>query len=143
MDIAQAQPQKAADLLQALVKAERARPPTDGARFQATLSDAETLLTELSVELNDAKLRADIPSGARTAGQEREPPAGGQGQQITPEIVEALRKQLASGKGGKGLTKEVVDALAGQAKQNRVHTGATTPAQKPASGTESSKGNAQ
>jgi tetratricopeptide (TPR) repeat protein len=112
MHIALHEPQKAADLLQALVKAERARPPGEGGRFDSLLSDAETLLTELSVELNAPKLRTDIPpataSGASPGGATT---AAGGGQRISPEILEALRKQLESGKADEGLSKEVVDAL--------------------------------
>jgi tetratricopeptide (TPR) repeat protein len=148
MYLALGQPQKAADLLQALVKAERARPPGEGGRFQALLSDAETLLTELSVQLNDAKLRADIPAApVQGIGQARDTqgagPASGQGQQITEEIVEALRKQLESGKGGKGLTKEVVDALAEQAKQGEGASPQTPVHNPPATQPESRKNGAQ
>lgn len=111
MHIALHEPQPAADLLQALVKAERARPPGEGGRFDSLLSDAETLLTELSVELNAPKLRADIPpASGPTASSDGATPAGG-GQRISPEILEALRKQLENGKTDEGLTKEVVDAL--------------------------------
>jgi tetratricopeptide (TPR) repeat protein len=110
MHIALREPQKAADLLQALVKAERARPPGEGGRFDSLLSDAETLLTELSVELNAPKLRSDIPpASAPAASTGGDTPAGSQ--RISPEVLEALRKQLESGKADEGLTKDVIDAL--------------------------------
>ena len=105
------QKQKAAEVLEALVKAERARPPGEGTRHEGVVSDAETLLSELSVELGNPKLRADIP--AASSGATGAP--GG----LTQDIVEALRKQLeagqAQGEGG-GLTKEIVDALDQQVK---------------------------
>jgi tetratricopeptide (TPR) repeat protein len=110
MHIALREPQKAADLLQALVKGERARPPGEGGRFDSLLSDAETLLTELSVELNAPKLRADIPAASTAAASPGGAIPGG-AQQISPEILEALRKQLENGKTDEGLTKEVIDAL--------------------------------
>ena len=80
MQIALGQKQKAADLLQALLKAEKARPAGEGTRFESVVSDAETLLTELSVELNAPKLRADIPSAAAQSAERqlrRRPPAPG------------------------------------------------------------------
>ena len=109
MLIAQGQKQKAAELLAALVKAERARPASEGVRFEGVVSDAETLLTELSVELDAPKLRADIPGAMPTpsaAGGEPGEPSG-----LSQEIIDALRKQLESGKGGKGLTPEMLEQL--------------------------------
>ena len=44
---------------------------------------------------------------------------GASGSGLTPEIVEALRKQLASGKGDKGLTKEIVEQLDQQVKSGK------------------------
>jgi tetratricopeptide (TPR) repeat protein len=110
MQIALGNKQKAADMLQALVKAERARPAGEGVRFESVVSDAEMLLTELSVELNAPKLRADIPAANAAAGAAPgSPQANGTG--LTKDIVEALRKQLATGKGGEGLNKDVLDQL--------------------------------
>ena len=63
MQIALGNKQKAADMLQALVKAERAKPAGEGTRFESVVSEAETLLTELSVELNAPKLRPETPAG--------------------------------------------------------------------------------
>lgn len=129
MLIAGGNPQKAADLLQALVKAERARPPGEGVRFEGIVSEAETLLTELSVTLNSPKLRVDIPSA--TAPTALGPGHGGasSGGGLTKDIVEALRKQLESGKGGKGLTKDIVEQLDKQVKSGE---STTTTVQVPA-----------
>ncbi len=126
MEIAQGQKQKAADRLQAMVKAERARPPGEGVRFEDIVTDAETLLAELSVELDAPKLRVDLPAavGAGSASTEQGPGASAQKPVLTKQIVDALRKQLAQGKGGKGLTKEIVDQLEKQVESG--HTNATT-----------------
>jgi hypothetical protein len=135
MQIALGQKQKAADLLQALIKADKARPAGEGTRFESVVSDAETLLTELSVELNAPKLRADIPSGAGKAPSGASPQATGTG--LTKEIIESLRKQLESGKGGKGLTKDIVDQLDKQVKDGTSGGTSTTykvPVQKAAPG---------
>jgi tetratricopeptide (TPR) repeat protein len=115
MHMALGEKQKAADVLEALVKAERARPPAEGTRYENVVADAETLLTELSVELNAPKLRADIPGAGGPHGAE----GGGTG--LTQDIVDALRKQLESGKGGSGVSKEVLDAL-----EHQVQTGQTS-----------------
>lgn len=120
MHLALSEPQKAAELLQASVKAERAKPPGEGARFPSVVTDAETLLTELSVQLNAPNLRADIP--AASAQQPAAGPAasGAQGgTEINEEIIEQLRRQLASGKGQNGLTPEVLDALAKQVEKSK------------------------
>lgn len=137
MLVALGQKQKAAELLQALVKAERARPPGEGMRFDDLVSDADTRLTELSVELNAPKLRAELPSaGATTAGPAAGPgPAASTGAStggLTKDIVDALRKQLQSGKGGKGLTKDLIDQLDKQVKSgNTSATSVRVPASKP------------
>jgi hypothetical protein len=102
-------------MLQAMVKAERAKPVGEGTRFESVVSDAETLLTELSVELNAPKLR---PEGAPNAAAAPVSPHA-QGNGLTKDIVDALRKQLESGKGQKGLTKDIVDQL-----EKQVQTGA-------------------
>lgn len=113
MQIALGNKQKAADILQALVKAERAKPAGEGTRFESIVSEAETLLTELSVELNAPKLRPETPAGMGSPGAmaPSSPHGQGQGTALTKEIVDALRKQLESGKGDKGLTKDIVDQL--------------------------------
>jgi hypothetical protein len=113
MYVALGDKKKAAELLEALLKAERARPPADGTRYEGLVADAETLLTELSVELDDPKLRADIPSASGGA-------AAGDGKTgaLTQDIVDALRKQLENQQGGKGLNKDIVDAL-----EQQVQTG--------------------
>jgi tetratricopeptide (TPR) repeat protein len=135
MLIAQGQKQKAAELLQALVKAERARPAGEGTRFDDLVSEADTRLSELAVELNAPKLRVDLPSTTPTTMPSTGPgPAGGTatGTGLTKDIVEALRKQLASGKGGKGLTKEIIDQLDKQVKTgNTSSTSVRIPAPKP------------
>ena len=146
MQIALGNKQKAADMLQALVKAERAKPAGEGTRFESVVSEAETLLTELSVELNAPKLRPEAaPSSA--APPPTSPHAQGTG--LTKEIVEALRKQLESGKGEKGLTKDIVDQL-----EKQVQSGASgsktiqipmpkapaAPAPKPAEGGHGAQG---
>jgi tetratricopeptide (TPR) repeat protein len=131
MQIALGNKQKAADILQALVKAERARPAGEGTRFESVVSDAELLLTELSVELNAPKLRADIPSASSQAGAA---PGSQQGTGLTQDIIDALRKQLESGKGAdKGLTKDVVDQLEKQMKSGS-STGTTVKIPAPAHG---------
>jgi tetratricopeptide (TPR) repeat protein len=114
MQVALGQKQKAAELLEALIKAERARPASEGKRYETVLSNAETLLTELSVELNAPKLRADLPSAA---------PAHGSGAGITTDLIEALRKQLGAGEGG-AATQQVIDAL--QQQMNTGEPGSTT-----------------
>jgi tetratricopeptide (TPR) repeat protein len=130
MLLAQGQKQKAAELLGALVKAERARPPAEGTRFEGVVSDAETLLTELSVELDAPKLRADIPGAvpspaATVGGQE---PGG-----LTKDIVDALRKQLETGKAGEGFTPEMLEALEKQVDTGKSSTTTVKiPAPKPA-----------
>lgn len=116
MQIAQSAPQKAADLLQALVKAERARPPGEGTRFQSVISDAETLLTELSVQLNAPNLRPE--PAAPTAAPAPPVRSSEAASEISPEVIEQLRKQLAE-KGGKAVPQEVIDALTKQAKQGQ------------------------
>jgi hypothetical protein len=134
MNIALGQKQKAADALQALVKAERARPPGEGVHFDAIVGDAETLLTELSVELNAPKLRADIPSGGGApASPHGGGPAAGQGAALTQEIIDSLRKQLGTGKGGKGLTKDIVDQLEKQV-QSGTSNATTTKVPAPKTG---------
>jgi tetratricopeptide (TPR) repeat protein len=117
MLIAQGQKQKAAESLEALVKAERARPQDQGQRFEGVVSDAETLLTELSVELNAPKLRADIAPAAGPSSAAEQPNA------LTQDIVDALRRQIEQGKGQKGLDQKVIDAL-----QQQVNEGASKPA---------------
>jgi tetratricopeptide (TPR) repeat protein len=115
MLIALGNKQKAADMLQALVKGERAKPSGEGGtRFESVVAEAETLLTELAVELNAPKLRPETPAGgAPGMGMGAAAPSSphAQGAGLTKEIVEALRKQLESGKGDKGLTKDIVDQL--------------------------------
>jgi tetratricopeptide (TPR) repeat protein len=119
MQIALGNKQKAADMLQALVKAERAKPAGEGSRFESIVGEAETLLTELSVELNAPKLRPEAPASNLGAAATGSPHAQGAG--LTKEIVDALRKQLESGKGGKGLTKDIVDQL-----EHQVQSGDTS-----------------
>ncbi|MFI5306792.1 MAG: hypothetical protein ACHQ53_05545 [Polyangiales bacterium] len=117
MEIALGQGRQAAERLQALVKAERARPPGEGTSTDGLVTDAETLLTELSVELDAPALRPESPHGGTVPSA---PPAQ-QGTALTKDIVDALRKQLESGKGGHGLSKDVVDAL-----QKQVESGNTS-----------------
>jgi tetratricopeptide (TPR) repeat protein len=106
MLIAQGKKQAGAELLQTLVKAERARPATEGGvSFEGLVSDAEMLLNELAVELGAPQLRVDLPASQRAM------PASGAGTGLTQDIVDALRKQLESGSGSKGLTKDIVEQL--------------------------------
>jgi tetratricopeptide (TPR) repeat protein len=116
MLIALGQKQQAAKLLEALIKAERARPPAEGVRYEGVIADAETALTELSVALDDPKLRADIPSASSATGAPGAQPGG-----LTQDIVEALRKQIESGQaeGKGGLTEEIVEALDQQVKSGK------------------------
>lgn len=105
---AQAEPKKAADLLESLIKAERARPSTEGGVvYESVVADAETMLAGLSVVLGTAKPHSDAAAIDPHAGG----PVQGSGSGISKEIIEALRKQLANGKGGKGLTKEMIEKL--------------------------------
>ena len=117
MHVALGDKKKAAQLLEALVKAERARPPADGTRYEGLIADAETLLTELSVELDDPKLRADIPSSSSAGAA----PGGSKTGALTQDIVDALRKQLENKQGGEGLSEEIVNAL-----EQQVQTGDTS-----------------
>jgi hypothetical protein len=107
MDIALGQKKQAAERLQALIKAERARPASEGMSMEGLVTDAETLLTELSVDLDAPSLRPASPPASPAPSA----PPGQQGAVLTRDIVDALRKQLESGKGGHGLSKDVVDAL--------------------------------
>jgi tetratricopeptide (TPR) repeat protein len=135
MQIALGNKQKAADMLQALVKAERAKPAGEGSRFESVVGEAETLLTELSVELNAPKLRPETPASNLGAAPSS-PHAQGAG--LTKEIVEALRKQLESGKGDKRLTKDIVDQLDRQVQSGDTSSSKTVqipaPKQAPANG---------
>jgi hypothetical protein len=100
MLIAQGKQREAATLLETLIKAERGKPDTAPSRFPNVVDEAETLLTELSVELDDPKLRANIPK-SRTAG-------GGTGD----NIMDALRLQLGQGEGGGSqLSPELLEML--------------------------------
>lgn len=104
MLIAQGKQREAATLLEALIKAERGKPDTAPTRFENVVGDAETLLTELSVALDDPKLRAEIPKSRSGGGgnsdimdalrlQLGQGEGGGQ-QQLSPELLEMLQKQL-------------------------------------------------
>lgn len=97
MLVAQGKQREAATILEALIKAERAKPETAPSRFTNVVADAETLLTELSVELDDPKLRAEIPKAR---------PSGGSG-----DIMEQLRMQLGQGEGGNQLSPELLEML--------------------------------
>ena len=110
MLIALGDKKKAADMLQSMIKAERAKPAGEGARFESVVTEAETLLNELAVELDQPELRSESASGGAPGA------SSGGGAGLTQDIVDALRKQLATGKGGKGLTKDIVDQLAKQVK---------------------------
>jgi hypothetical protein len=102
-------------------------------RFDDLVSEADTRLTELAVELNAPKLRVDLPPTPTGPSTGPGPGAGaGTGTGLTKDIVDALRKQLASGKGGKGLTKDIVDQLDKQVKSgNGAATSVRIPAPKP------------
>jgi hypothetical protein len=105
MLVAQGKQREAATVLEALVKAERGKPETAPTRFENVVGDAETLLTELSVALDDPKLRAAIPKSRGSIGggnsdimdalrlQLGQGEGGGQ-QQLSPELLEMLQKQL-------------------------------------------------
>ena len=113
MLVAQKQPDKAVDLLDELVKAERERAAADGNRFESVLGDAETLLGELGVATGRETAASKAPG---VAAPNVMPGGGGGGGGLSQEIVDALRKQLeqkgeGEGEEGKGLTKEIVDAL--------------------------------
>ena len=100
---------KAIEVLEALVKSERERPADDPTHFEGVVADAETLLLEMGSDVGKPKLRADVPVQAPTPAQ----------QGLTPEIIEALRKQLAAKEAQgaaadsdkPGLTKELLDGL--------------------------------
>jgi hypothetical protein len=115
MLIAQGKQREAATLLETLIKAERGKPDTAPSRFPNVVDEAETLLTELSVELDDPKLRANIPK-SRAAG-------GGSG-----DIMDALRLQLGQGEGGGSqLSPELLEMLQKQLGGNQPPAGNSAP----------------
>ena len=115
MLIAQGKQREAATVLETLIKAERGKPETAPSRFTNVVDEAETLLTELSVELDDPKLRANIPK-SRAAG-------GGSG-----DIMDALRLQLGQGEGGGSqLSPELLEMLQKQLGGNQPPAGNSAP----------------
>jgi hypothetical protein len=97
MLLAQNKPKDAASVLEALVKAERARPVESGQRWQSLVESAQTTLDELAVLLDQPSLRSES-SGA-----------GGGG--LPQNILEALRGQMGAGKGEPQLTEEFIKQL--------------------------------
>jgi tetratricopeptide (TPR) repeat protein len=110
MLLAQNKPKDAASVLEALVKAERARPTDAGERWKSVLEDAQTRLDELAVQLDQPKLRAE-PSG------------GG----LPQNIIEALRGQMGAGKGEPGLSEDILRQL-----EQQVDTSGGAPPTAPA-----------
>lgn len=103
MLVAQGKQRDAATVLATLIKGERAKPEASPTRFPNVVGDAETLLTELSVELDDPSLRAELPKARGTGGgsndlmeQLRMQLGTGEGgsNQLSPELLEMLQKQL-------------------------------------------------
>lgn len=97
MLVAQGKQREAATVLEALIKGERAKPETAPTKFPNVVGDAETLLTELSVELDDPKLRAEIPKSRSNGGSN--------------DIMDQLRMQMGQGEGGSQLTPELLEML--------------------------------
>jgi tetratricopeptide (TPR) repeat protein len=95
MLLAQNKPKDAASVLEALVKAERARPTEAGERWKSVLEDAQTRLDELAVQLDQPKLRADT----------------GNGSGLPQNILDALRGQVGAGKGEPGLSDDIIRQL--------------------------------
>ncbi|HMI91942.1 MAG TPA: hypothetical protein VK509_11290 [Polyangiales bacterium] len=95
MLLAQNKPKDAAPVLEALVKAERARPTDAGERWKSVLEDAQTRLDELAVQLDQPKLRADT----------------GNGSGLPQNILDALRGQVGAGKGEPGLSEDIIRQL--------------------------------
>jgi len=128
---AQNEPKKASDLLESLIKAERARPSTEGGVvYESVVADAETMLAGLAVVLGTSKPHTD----SATVEPQPAGPTQGSVTGISKEIIDALRKQLANGKGGKGLTKELIEKLetqgSGSTKPSSQPTQPTAPAPK-------------
>jgi len=120
MLIAQGDRKKASEVLDALLKAERSRPATEAKRFEDVVSSAETLLNELSVELDDPKLRADAPGKAAAHGNN------------SADIMEMIRSQLKAGKGEPKLDDEQLKQLERQLDRPSAPAGApTAPAAPP------------
>ena len=84
MLIALGKPAEGAKVLEALVKAERARPVGEEPRWKGIVEDAQTYLDELAVELDQPKLRSEVGRGS-----------GGGNMQ---GIMDALRGQIGQGK---------------------------------------------
>jgi tetratricopeptide (TPR) repeat protein len=95
MLVAQGKPKDAATALEALLKAEHARPAEQGERWKSVVDDAQTMLDELAVQLDDPKLRSSN--------------AGGSG--LPQNILDALRGKMAAGKGEPALNEEILKQL--------------------------------
>ena len=93
MLLAQNKPKDAASVLEALVKAEKARPADQGERWKSIVESAQTALDELAVQLDQPKLRSDSSGG------------------ISNHILEALRGQMGEGKGEPVLNEEILKQL--------------------------------
>lgn len=88
MLVALGKKEEAATLLESMIKDERERAPEAGVRFESTVAAAEALLNALATELGKPKLEPSLKSQAMPPGP------GGPAQGLSPELLEALRKQL-------------------------------------------------
>ena len=111
MLLAQNKPKDAASVLEALVKAERARPAEAGQRWQSLVESAQTTLDELAVLLDQPSLRSE---------------SSGSGGGLPQNILDALRGKMGAGKGEPGLSDEDLQRLIQQ-----VDKGGGTPPSPP------------
>ncbi len=126
MLVARGKRDKALELLDAAFEADKARAPTDAARFVSVTDAARTLHAEIATALGKPRLHADV------AGPSAAPDSTGSGSGVTQQLVDALRRQLAEAKQGArdagGLTDDIVKALEGQVGQPGTTTSTRVPA---------------
>lgn len=113
MLLALGKPKDAATALEALVKAEHERPADAGERWKSVVEDAQTMLDELAVQLDDPKLRS---SNANSSG-------------LPQNILEALRGKMAAGKGEPALNEEILKQLEQQVDKSGSAPKPAAPAQ--------------
>ena len=105
---------KAIGLLEGILEADSKREPDEAQRFATVVDDANQLLLELGVGTQRA-LKPAIPPMAGPGPGPGGPGGGGSG--LTPELLEALKKQLAAQQaqpaqdGKPKLSQEIIDSL--------------------------------